>query len=466
MLLVCLGYLGVLLISGNALPLAANHRPSRSFSRAHNLGFHFLRAQPNSHRLKRNEPDWAATLEQWSPDGVSGYIDLMSSPSLNSTASNHTLVQYTVTNGTSASQPFRKIAEMGYSQSIRASNVGMDTGGPWLMNAKSPGWGTEFWMLKSHDEDCFAGSPFATSYNVNSTGNGTFTSLNNGTGAGTEYPVTLRSPLANDKYYGTYAYCATYDPNPVGSGMTIGAAPCGRISCAPLPPPINATAQSTESPDPFVPTAPHNPDGTFAPTFFSTRPCNYMDPNCHVSQIFLYNSATGAVRPMYHTARMDSASSSTELLWKNVAMVFRQGNRRPMQGLSELDPAAVVDDPAFERQSVPQPSPLAHSPVYLGPNPEVYATATKVNVVVTSTSASTRAGVETGLASGSSVKVLLAPPTRVVSAGSKDTISAASFSVASGHVGASDHRPVMLSPYWGLSQISASPSASTTTALP
>ncbi|KAF8602898.1 hypothetical protein BDV93DRAFT_580991 [Ceratobasidium sp. AG-I] len=444
MLLARLGHLGALVISGNALPLTAKQRLPDHFLKHHIPDSRFLRAQPHVRPLRRNEPDWAATLELWIPDGVSGYIDLMSSPSLNATSSNHTLVHYAVTNGTSVTRSPNKIAEMGYTQTIQASDVGMDTSGPWLMNAKSPGWGTKFWMLKSHDKDCFAGSPLAASYISGVNGTGT------GTGNGTEYPVTLRSPLANDKYYGTYAYCATYDPNPTGSGMTIGAAPCGRISCAPLPPPpappVNADALGPESSDPFVPAEAHNPDGTLAPTFFSTRPCNYMDPNCHVSQIFLYNSLTGALRPMYHTARMVSPSSnanattssttSSGALWKNVDMVFRQGNRRPMQGWAEPDPAAVVVDPAFGRKSVPQPFTLARSPVYLAPNLEVYAVAMKEDIVASTSPSSSPSVVQSsGLASGSVVRVFLVPPTRSIPVASQAMVSGILGSMPSGRVG-------------------------------
>ena len=144
MLLAHLGYLGVLVISGNALPLAIVQRLPEHFFRHHVLDSRFLRAQPHVQPLRRNELDWAATLELWIPDGVSGYTDLMSSPSLNTTSSNHALVHYAVMNVTSATRSSRKIAEMGYTQTIHASDVSMDTGGPWLMNAKSPGWGTKF----------------------------------------------------------------------------------------------------------------------------------------------------------------------------------------------------------------------------------------------------------------------------------------------------------------------------------
>ncbi|KAG9087110.1 hypothetical protein FS749_003162 [Ceratobasidium sp. UAMH 11750] len=213
-------------------------------------------------------------------------------------------------------------------------------------------------MLKSHDVDCYAGSEFASSYNASSQ-----------TG-GTEYPVTLRSPLWGDEHDELIAYCATYDPNPRGSGMRLGAAPCGTISCAPLP-----LAQGSSFPD-----VSRNPDGTFAPKFFTTRPCNYLDPNCHVSQIFLYNAESGAVRPMYHTRGMDGANhtwisseqfnsnirrDASEPLLKRVEMVFRQGDMRVLHGWPEPDPALVVVDPAFDVRNISRSNDpvVGHGPV-------------------------------------------------------------------------------------------------------
>ncbi|QRV89869.1 hypothetical protein RhiJN_17887 [Ceratobasidium sp. AG-Ba] len=196
------------------------------------------------------------------------------------------------------------------------------------------GQGTTFWILKSHDVDCFAGSEFASSYNTSSQ---------------IEYPVTLRSPL----FHKPFAYCATYDPNPRGSGMTLGAAPCGTISCAPLPLPQDGGAK-------LLPSLSRNPDGTLAPKFFTTRPCNYLDPNCHVSQIFLYSAKTGAIRPMYHTGQMQGVNrtwissgqprcrNGPEPLVGSVQMVFRQGDTPPLPGWPDPDPALVLRDPAFD----------------------------------------------------------------------------------------------------------------------
>jgi hypothetical protein len=357
MLLAFLGYSGILVASSNALPILTPYRstgvaaPNPRLSR---------RLCPQSKRDSSNKEN---ILERWVPDGVSGHIDLMTSTPSNSSIARQPYDPYTTIQ--SIPNPAYKIAEMGYNRAVIASNLVQDNS--YLLNAKPFGWGTKFWMLKSQDVDCYAGSEFASSYNASS---------QIGPTGGAEYPVTLRSPLGNNKQDGIFAYCATYDPNPRGSGMTLGAAPCGRISCAPLPPPgqpglLNEETGGPEDPASFSPSVSRNPDGTFAPTFFTTRPCNYLDSNCHVSQIFLFNAMTGTVRPMYHTQGMNGAngtritsgqpslqSRNTEPapLWKDVEMVFRQGDLRALQGWPDPDPTLVVADPAFDQESVPQSS--------------------------------------------------------------------------------------------------------------
>ncbi|KAG8768490.1 hypothetical protein FRC12_005523 [Ceratobasidium sp. 428] len=295
---------------------------------------------------KKAPRNWGEALQPWDPNGVPGHIDLVVIGSSSRNMSSRTHSSYTTIQSVPNNLVPYKIGEIGYNRPVLASILESNRPDAHLLNARPFGWGTKFWMLKSHDVDCYAGSEFASNYNVNSTG-------------GTEYPVTLRSPLGSDKHDEVFAHCATYDPNPSGSGMTLGAAPCGSISCAPLP--------KTEDSKPSSPNAFRNPDGTFAPKFFTTRPCNYLDPNCHVSQIFLYNAATGTVRPMYHTGRMEgvdrtwvsSGQASVnphEPLMKRVEMIFRRGDMRTLPGWPDQDPTLVVADPAFDAKNASQAS--------------------------------------------------------------------------------------------------------------
>ncbi|KAG9082274.1 hypothetical protein FRC06_005145 [Ceratobasidium sp. 370] len=312
----------------------------------------------------------------------------------------HTFSPYTTFQSIPSNPTPYKIAEIGYTRPILAlgSIPNVDS---YLLNARPFGWGTKFWMLKSHDVDCYAGSQFASSYNAS------------GQTGGTEYPVTLRSPLPGDGHDETITYCATYDPNPRGSAMTLGAAPCGTISCAPLP----------QVEDSAFPSISRNPDGTFAPKFFTTRPCNYLDPNCHVSQIFLYNAATGTVRPMYHTGGMDGVNrtwiSSGQLsskvrrdgpepLLRRVEMVFRQGDVRVLPGWPEPDPALVVADLAFDVRNISRAFTSNAPMVGHGPEmPTSYATAIPGSV----TSAGSPASTETSSLILSSLTAALAPQT-------------------------------------------------------
>ncbi|KAG8763845.1 hypothetical protein FRC12_008380 [Ceratobasidium sp. 428] len=295
---------------------------------------------------KRASRKRSEALQQWTLSGVSGHIDLVVTGSPHLNVSSHTYSPYTTIQSIPNNLAPYKIGEIGYNRPVLASFSESNGPDAHLLNAKPFGWGTKFWMLKSHDVDCYAGSEFASNYSANST-------------SGTDYPVTLRSPLGSDKQDGVFAHCATYDPNPSGSGMTLGAAPCGSISCAPLP--------KAEDSKPSFPNAFRNPDGTFAPKFFTTRPCNYLDPNCHVSQIFLYNAATGAVRPMYHTGRMKGVNrtwissgqpsvGTHEPLMKRIEMFFRRGDMRTLPGWPDQDPTLVVVDPAFDAKNVSQVS--------------------------------------------------------------------------------------------------------------
>ncbi|KAG8747311.1 hypothetical protein FRC10_001490 [Ceratobasidium sp. 414] len=392
-LLVLVGFT-ILSAPSVALPIwTSYHTPEHPASSRH-----------SHYHPKRVSGDLDEKLEPWAPNGVPGHIDLMVTGPSNQTVASHIYNPYTAIQSIPSNPTPYKIAEIGYTRSILASNKDDSR----LLNARPFGWGTKFWMLKSHDVDCYAGSPFAESYNTS-----------NQTG-GTEYPVTLRSPLEGGEH-DMIAYCATYDPNPRGSGMTLGAAPCGTISCAPLP----------QTQDPVFPNTPRNPDGTFAPKFFTTRPCNYLDPNCHVSQIFLYNPATGAVRPMYHTRGMDGVNrtwiSSGQLnsnlrrdgpepLLKRVQMVFRQGDMRVLPGWPEPDPALVVADPAFDVRNVSRSftsnAPVVgHGPVM----PTGYATAGPMTVAgagsptSTGTSSSTFSSLAVALAPQSTSAVIAYP---------------------------------------------------------
>lgn len=340
-------------------------------------------------RLEEIKSDWQKMLEPWIPAGVAGYVDLILD-SLHDLSLDNQFPSYgapfrryepslspiNIPNYPDPRNRTYKMAEMGYYKAPRQAHTLVDTGSAYLIYAKSSGRGSIFWILKSRDQGCSGGNVIKK-YAARTSDKFEQTLGSNNE---TEYPVILRSPFANDRYYGAYAYCITYDPNPRGSTMRLGAAPCERITCAPAPSESSVAdfnhgqelSSAPATPDPLVPILAHNPDGTLAPKFFTTRPCDYLDPSCHASQIFLYNSLTGIIRPMYRPGGMEGYNATRfqsgkrtsseprkiqEPLWRNVAMRFRvvRWPGGSLQDSGESDPTLLVTNPAFDVQGMPQP---------------------------------------------------------------------------------------------------------------